>query len=117
VKFNPKQKKTSCTFWIAFLCLIALFIVTSIQATHICPVQQAKFPVKGNATAVSSEVAPCLICMMAQLVAPSLLFVEFSLSLRATKGLGFSRLQPKQFLQFSHLYDRPPPLLNILRPL
>lgn len=107
-----ERGKSGWVAWLGTACIALLLVATTAQAVHVCgsPLESfsgpAQFAASDNGLPGS---AICLTCLMAQSAVAALFFIFSSPRRHRTFKARPAVVQPRSFLDFFHLYVRPPP--------
>src|SRR5438270_10796708 len=100
-------KRTSWTAWAGLVCVLALLIVSTAQASHICSFQLSTSPGLAGGRVSAAGSVRCLTCLMAQTATPAILFFALSLLVMA-RQISPGEGQGKAFGAGVELCVRPP---------
>src|SRR5438105_11382479 len=99
---------TSWVAWTGLVCVLALLIASTAQASHICSFQPSTPRGSGGAEVSAAGSVRCLTCLMAQAATLAVLFLALSLLVIA-RQFSPGECQGKAFGACLKLCVRPPP--------
>jgi hypothetical protein len=95
--------------YLAVVCLAAVLLSTTLQATHFCELRGLDTQTAVEFNPASSSSPTCLICLMAPSISAIILLVAFFIMSGSTTFVGRLQMRPKPVLFSFQLYIRPPP--------